>query len=85
VAASCDWGEDGCDVQRESIADKTKGGVVCWAPGSGADIALHLRISSLQAASGFACSVASLSLFPNHYLAGHHNFRCKVLADRQFD
>jgi len=41
--------------------------------------------SSLQAASGFACSVASLSLFPNHHLPGHHNFRGKVLADRQFD
>jgi hypothetical protein len=35
MAACCDWSEDGCDVQRErerereSIADKTKGGVVC--------------------------------------------------------
>jgi hypothetical protein len=36
--------------------------------GSGADIAFHLRISSLQAASGFACSVASLSIFPYHYI-----------------
>jgi len=45
----------------------------------------HLKISSLQAASAFACSVASLSLLPKHYLLGHHNFRCKALADRQFD
>jgi hypothetical protein len=51
----------------------------------GEPIAFHLRISSLQAASGFACSVASLSLFPYHYLPGHHNFRCEVLADHQFD
>jgi hypothetical protein len=71
--------------ERESIADETKGEVACCAPGSGADIALHLRISSLQVTSGFACSVASLSLFPNHYLPGQHNFRCTVPADRQFD
>ena len=50
-----------------------------------ADITFKLSVSSLQVASSFACSVASLSLFPDHYLPGHHNLHCKVLADHQFD
>ncbi len=29
VAATCEWGEDGCDVQRQSIAGIMKGEVVC--------------------------------------------------------
>jgi hypothetical protein len=36
-------------------------------------------------ACSFACSVASLSLVPDHYLPGHHNLQFKVVADHQFD
>jgi hypothetical protein len=42
-------------------------------------------ISSLQVTSSFTCSVASLSLLPDHYLPGHHTLHCKVLADLHFD
>jgi hypothetical protein len=41
-------------------------------------------ISSLQVASSFARSVASLSLLLNNYLPGLHNLHCKVFADHQF-
>jgi hypothetical protein len=59
--------------------------VSLWCPSSGPDITFELSISSLQAASSFACSVASLSLLPDHYLPGHHNLHWKVLADHRFD
>ena len=29
--------------------------------------------------------MVGLSLFPDHYLPGHHNLHCKVLADHHFD
>jgi len=35
--------------------------------------------------SGLACSVASLSLCPDHYLPGCHNLRRSTLAARWFD
>jgi hypothetical protein len=50
-----------------------------------ADIIFEISFSSLQVASRVACSVASLSLVPNHYLPGHHNLHCKVFADHKFD
>ena len=42
-------------------------------------------ISSLKVASSCACSVASLRLLPDHYLPGHPNLHCKVLAHHHFD
>ena len=37
------------------------------------------------AVSGLACSVASLSQFPDHYPPGYHSLRHRTLADRWFD
>ena len=68
-----------------NVASNMKGGVVCAEPRRDAFVAFGFSISSLQVASGFACSVASLSLCPDHYLPGVHNLHCKHLADHQFD
>ena len=38
----------------------------------------------LQVVLSFACSVASLSRCPSHYLPGHHHFRGGDLADYPF-
>ena len=42
---------------------------------------LKLAIPPLTAQRSFACSVASLSQSPLHYLPGHHSLRCVVPAE----
>jgi hypothetical protein len=48
-------------------------------------LTFEFSVSSLQAASSFARSVASLRMVPDQYLPGHHKLHCKVSADHQFD
>jgi hypothetical protein len=45
----------------------------------------HLNQTGGRQGPSFACSVACISLFPDHYLPGRHNLHCKVLAYHQFD
>ena len=64
---------------------KKRRAVVYFAHSRGNCAAFWSRIPSLQGAPSFACSVASLSLFPDLQLPGRHGLRHGALADYLLD
>ena len=63
-----------------STTGENKGGVVHLAHSRGHCIAFWPSIPPLQVVPSSACSVASLSRFPSHYLPGHPHLREGALA-----
>ena len=72
VAFSWQCFASSCKQWARPAAALQKGGVVTIADHRGNCIAFWLSVPSLQAVPSFACSVASLSLFPGPSLPGTH-------------
>ena len=70
------------DIEVEQKECKT--GVVPFLRCRGHCNPLWAVFPPLQVVLSFACSVASLSRCPSHYLPGHHHFRGGDLADYPF-